>query len=88
MNTEPSPSCPVNTANSERAVSAIGGAIIAGFGLGQRNAATPFLLLLGGALIYRGVSGNCKLYEKLGIDTSAKPARPDEGPEGLVWDEL
>lgn len=79
-------SCPVNTANSERAVSAIGGAIIAGFGLGKRNAATPFLLLLGGALIYRGVSGNCKLYEKLGIDTSDHDS--DVGPEGLTWDQL
>ncbi len=86
MNPTNRASCPVNTANSERAVSAIGGAIIAGLGLGKRNAATPFLLLLGGLLVYRGVSGNCKLYEKLGIDTSDHAS--DVGPEGLTWDEV
>jgi uncharacterized membrane protein len=74
-----------NIAESERAVSAIGGAIIAGIALGQRNASTPFLLLLGGLLIYRGVSGHCALYERLGIDTSDRPSDSEEGPEGMVW---
>jgi uncharacterized membrane protein len=75
--------CPVkNISESERAVSAVGGAIIAGYGLSQRNASTPLLLLLGGLLIYRGVSGNCKLYEKLGVNTADDP---DTGPAGMIW---
>jgi uncharacterized membrane protein len=78
--------CPVkNISESERAVSAVGGAIIAGYGLSQRNAATPLLLLLGGLLIYRGVSGNCKLYEKLGVNTSDDS---DTGPAGMTWNTL
>lgn len=80
-------SCPVkNISDSERAVSAVGGAIIAGYGLAQRNAATPLLILLGGLLIYRGVSGNCKLYEKLGVNTHGEDA--DAGPAGMIWNTL
>lgn len=63
-----------NVGATERAICALGGAVVAGFGIGQRNFSTPFLLLLGGALVYRGISGNCKLYEKLGINT-AQPHR-------------
>jgi hypothetical protein len=89
MHTDTQAACPVkNVAGSERAVSAIGGAIIAGYAIGQRNASTPFLLFLGGLLLYRGLSGNCKLYERLGIDTNRPPRDPDEGPEGLVWNEV
>jgi len=89
MTTDASAACPVkNIADSERAVSAIGGAIIAGIGLGQRNASTPLLLLLGGLLIYRGASGRCLLYEKLGIDTSDRPSESEEGPAGMTWDHV
>lgn len=89
MHTVTDAACPVkNVADSERAVSAIGGAIIAGYAVGQRNAATPFLLLLGGLLLYRGLSGHCKMYERLGIDTTRQSRNPDEGPEGLVWNEV
>jgi uncharacterized membrane protein len=79
--------CPVkNISEPERAVSTVGGAIIAGYGLAKLNAATPILLLLGGALIYRGVSGNCKLYEKIGVTTREDDA--DAGPAGMVWNTL
>jgi uncharacterized membrane protein len=89
MTTDASAACPVkNIAESERAVSAIGGAIIAGIGLGQRNASTPLLLLLGGLLIYRGATGHCKVYEKLGLDTSDRPSNSEEGPAGMVWNHL
>lgn len=73
-----------NVSNSERAVSTIGGAIIALYGLGKRNAATPYLLFLGGALIARGVSGQCKLYDRLGIDTSRGYGKPGvRGNKGI-----
>ena len=63
--------CPVrNVAPSERAVSAFGGGILAGYGLGRRNAATPILLFVGGLLVQRGVTGHCKLYDRLGVDTA------------------
>lgn len=33
--------------------------------------------LLGGLLIYRGLSGNCKAYEALGIDTRSTAERAE-----------
>lgn len=64
-----------NVANPERAVSAIGGALVALYGLGKRNGATPFLLLLGGMLISRGVTGRCQVYDRLGLDTNRAQGR-------------
>lgn len=60
----------LNVANSERAISAMGGLMLAGYGLGRRDGTTPLLLFLGGLLVYRGLSGQCKLYDRLGIDTA------------------
>lgn len=64
-----------NVARTERAVSAIGGALVALYGLGKRNAATPYLLFLGGLLISRGVTGRCKVYDRLGLDTNRAPGK-------------
>jgi uncharacterized membrane protein len=59
-----------NVANSERAASAVGGALLALYGLGKRNGATPLFLFLGGLLISRGVTGRCQIYDRLGLDTN------------------
>ena len=60
----------VNVANPERAVSVAAGSILAL--LGVRRHSIPGLLIagLGGAMVYRGASGHCDMYEALGVDTT------------------
>jgi len=60
----------VNVGPSERAVSAVGGGLLAGFGLGQGSAAGLLLAAVGGALAYRGVTGHCSAYAAAGINTN------------------
>jgi uncharacterized membrane protein len=59
-----------NVAAPERIVSALGGLAAAGYAVRRRDFSTPFLLLLGGMLVYRGFSGNCRLYDRFGINTA------------------
>jgi hypothetical protein len=64
----PMESCPLkqNVGGFERlACLAAGGLIFAKGVLTRRTSRT----VLGGLLIYRGLSGNCKAYEAVGIDT-------------------
>lgn len=63
-------SCGVNIGTAERIVSALSGAALFGTGLRHRNGATPFLLLAGGLLAARGITGHCEAYKKLNINTS------------------
>jgi len=48
----------------------VGGAALIGFGIARRSAATPWLALLGGLLIQRGIRGNCPVYQRLGFNTN------------------
>jgi len=59
-----------NVGNGERAVSIAAGGILALLGIGRRD--LPGLLIsgVGGALIYRGATGQCSMYRAAGIDTS------------------
>jgi uncharacterized membrane protein len=63
-------SAPVNVGESERIVSVAAGALSALMGL--RRGSLPGLLVagVGGALIYRGVTGHCAAYQSLGLDTA------------------
>jgi len=61
-----------NVGQTERIACAIGGLLLAGFGLARRNAATPILTFLGGLLVRRGITGRCEAYKKLGIDTNGR----------------
>jgi uncharacterized membrane protein len=60
-----------NVGTNERLASGIGGATLALWGL--RRLSLPGLLIaaVGGALAWRGLSGWCSLYGKLGIDRTA-----------------
>lgn len=60
----------VNVADAERMASVLGGIAVTAYGISQRSAITPLALFLGGLLIFRGASGRCELYRKLGVDTS------------------
>jgi len=60
----------INVGPTERALSTIGGAMLAGFGLEQGDLCGLFLAATGAALAYRGVTGNCPGYAAAGINTA------------------
>jgi uncharacterized membrane protein len=69
---------PHNLASWERTASLVGGSLLAGAaGLLWRHKPALLLGLLGGALVYRGATGHCELYRRLGIN-SARP-HPEPG---------
>ncbi|HWQ16164.1 MAG TPA: DUF2892 domain-containing protein [Roseiflexaceae bacterium] len=65
----------INVAEDERSLCLLGGGALALLGLSRRAPAGWALALLGGYLAYRGLTGHCVIYERLGIDT-ARPNRP------------
>jgi uncharacterized membrane protein len=69
------PGGPINVGEKERLLSFVGGAALSLFGLSRRSWAGLGLAAVGGSLMYRGLSGQCSLYQALGICTAA-PAGP------------
>lgn len=65
---------PVNLGESERLGSIVGGAALLLTGLSRRTVPGLLLAAVGGAFIFRGVAGHCKLYDSLGVST-ARPQR-------------
>ena len=59
---------PRNVSNLERGLSLIGGAALVLYGL-RRSLGNLALMLGGGALIYRGLTGYCAAYQALGVNT-------------------
>ncbi|HYC54982.1 MAG TPA: SRPBCC family protein [Candidatus Binatia bacterium] len=69
----------INVGGLDRLLSIVGGGALAIYGLtqigkGRRNGVP--LGLLGGALVRRGATGHCELYEKLRISTADAGPRP------------
>jgi uncharacterized membrane protein len=69
----PSPHACVNVGPTERFLSTIGGGAAALFGLTRGTLAGFSLALAGGALLYRGLTGHCHIYEAVGMNTSGQP---------------
>lgn len=69
----------INVGDGERILSALGGAVLALYGLRRRSPAGFALALLGGGLVYRGVTGHCNVFEALGVNTAQ-----DSGPGIIV----
>lgn len=61
---------PVNISNTERWIAGLGGGLLALYGLGRRSLGGTALTVLGGSLLYRGISGHCEVYKALGINHS------------------
>lgn len=61
-----------NVNEMERILSAFGGGALAVFGLKKGGPSGLGLAILGGGLAWRGVSGTCKVYQALGIDTNGR----------------
>jgi uncharacterized membrane protein len=65
---------PRNVGDLERGLSLIGGTALALYGL-RRSLGNLALMLGGGALIYRGLSGYCAAYQALGVNTTRRDIR-------------
>jgi len=63
---------------AERWLSAVMGILSAMYGLKQRDAAGLGLLVAGGYLLYRSVTGNCPIYEWLGVYSRSDDVAPVE----------
>lgn len=69
-----------NVGTVERALSITGGGLLAVYGLGRRGVPGTALALTGAALVLRGVTGRCRVYEALGVDHS-----DHAGERGRSW---
>jgi uncharacterized membrane protein len=67
----------VNVGQGERIASTIAGGALIGFALVRRSKLGIFLGLFGVSLIYRGTTGKCEAYRKLGINTADSDGAAD-----------
>jgi uncharacterized membrane protein len=63
----------VNVGDKERLLSFLAGGALGLYGLSRFSLGGLVLAAAGGSLIYRGMSGHCSLYQRLGVST-ATPA--------------
>ena len=64
-----------NVGFDERLVSAATGSLLTLLGIAHRDMTGLVIAGIGGALIHRGVTGRCSLYEALGVNTGTQQAR-------------
>jgi uncharacterized membrane protein len=62
----------VNVGSIERSASVAAGALLLAIGLSRWSISALALTLLGGGLLYRGVTGHCSCYDAMGIDTACE----------------
>ncbi|HYO25050.1 MAG TPA: SRPBCC family protein [Lacipirellulaceae bacterium] len=60
----------VNVGDSERLASLLAGTTLAAYGLFRAERGRLPLLALGASLVYRGLSGHCSAYSRLGVNTA------------------
>ncbi len=72
----PVPSARGNVGHTERIASAVGGGLLALYGLSRKSAGGVALAAAGGALVARGVSGYCPAYGALGTSTAEGETAP------------
>lgn len=70
---------PVNVGQSERTASLLGGTGLVLMALFRPSRATVGLSLAASYLIYRGLTGNCLIYEALGINRAGLDERAAKG---------
>ena len=67
-----------NVGSVERIASAVGGGALIGYALKNRSKSSIVLGALGAGLLYRGATGHCNAYEKLGINTADTIGSPGQ----------
>jgi uncharacterized membrane protein len=73
----------INVGSTERILSVLGGAVIGLYGLGRIRLSGVALAALGGAFIYRGVTGHCNVYQALGMDRPSTLKGETRGQRGV-----
>src|SRR5256885_17164488 len=66
-----------NVSHPERWFSVVAGTALAAYGLTRRSVAGLVISGLGGAMVWRGATGHCMVYEALGL-SSARPEGDDD----------
>lgn len=69
---------PINVGAGERVVSLTAGSVLALFGLSRRSLPGVLVATLGGGLVYRGLTGYCRMYQALGVDRTRREAQPED----------
>jgi uncharacterized membrane protein len=64
----------INVNELERMASTVGGGTLMMYGLSRGTLAGLGLAFVGGALVYRGLTGHCNFYGALGLNTADKKA--------------
>jgi uncharacterized membrane protein len=59
-----------NVGKPERFLSTLAGGSMIAYGLKRRDTVGVILSILGGGLAFRGATGHCEVYQKLGIDSA------------------
>jgi hypothetical protein len=77
-------SWPLNVGTGERIACGITGAALLANGIGRPSIRNAMLALIGGALLQRGLTGHCPIYQRLGIDTAG--TRPSAASQDTVCD--
>lgn len=60
----------VNVNESERTASTLFGGLLMLLGLTRGSLGGTMMALLGGSLLYRGMTGHCHMYQALGMNTA------------------
>jgi uncharacterized membrane protein len=66
---EPAASAPPNVGQTERTACVAASGLLALYGLRRRSLGGLGMVAAAGALLYRGMSGRCGLYDRLGVNT-------------------
>ena len=65
----------INVGQLERTASIISGGVLILSGVRQSGLKGLIVAALGGASVYRGITGHCQLYQAMGINTAGAPAK-------------
>ncbi len=78
----------INISDTERLASALGGALLAAYGISQRSKSGAMLAAAGGALIVRGATGFCPGYATIGVARHGEDTKTAlAGARGTLVDE-
>jgi uncharacterized membrane protein len=84
MDTSQDSSRGINVGHNERIASAAGGTALALYGLTRRSWGGLALAVLGGSLIYRGVTGHCRICEAMGKNAAGEETEPKNSPQSTA----
>lgn len=73
----------MNVGSGERLISVAAGSLLSLLGLARRDKVGLAIAGLGGAMLYRGATGRCRLYEALEVSTVNEQPHGVPGPVGV-----